>query len=105
MSAILRKVLHVTEIDPVSDTSHPKSVTLCSCIANGTSTVEVILRLGPEVNPDTLQTLKDYVDQNDGILHLANGATARLISVDIINPGEAENTRPCTKRFFYLRYN
>ena len=59
----------------------------CRCLPNGLSIVEVLLRLGPEAGSDSINSLQTSIKQNDGELELSNGASARLISVEIVPPG------------------
>lgn len=54
---------------------------------NGLSHVEVILRLGPEDSSDSIWSLQASIKENDGELELSNGASAKLISVEILRPG------------------
>ena len=54
---------------------------------NGLSHVEVILRLGPEDSSDSVGALQISIKENDGELELSNGASAKLISVEILRPG------------------
>lgn len=54
---------------------------------NGLSIVEVILRLGPEAGSDSINSLQTSIKENDGELELSNGASAKLISVEILSPG------------------
>ena len=55
---------------------------------NGVSHVQVILRLGPEASSDSIQSLQTSIKENDGELELSNGASAKLISVEILKPGK-----------------
>jgi len=57
------------------------------CMPNGLSVVEVILRLGPEAGSDYINSLQTSIKGNDGELELSNGASAKLISVEILSPG------------------
>lgn len=57
------------------------------CLPNGTSVVEVIIRLGPEAGSDSISSLQTSIKGNDGELELSNGASARLVSVEILTPG------------------
>ena len=59
----------------------------CRCLPNGISIVEVLLRLGPEAGSDSINSLQTSIKENDGELELSNGASARLVSVEIVPPG------------------
>ena len=59
----------------------------CRCLPNGLSIVEVLLRLGPEAGSDSINSLQTSIKENDGELELLNGASARLVSVEIVPPG------------------
>ena len=54
----------------------------------GLSTVEVIFKLGPEAGSDAVSSLQASIKQNDGELELSNGASAKLVSVQILHPGK-----------------
>ena len=54
---------------------------------NGKSTVQVTLRLGPGDSPDSIESLKTSIKENDGELELENGASAKLVSATILMPG------------------
>ena len=54
---------------------------------NGKSQVEVTLKFGPEVNSNVIGSLQKGIKDNGGKLELSNGASASLISVEIISPG------------------
>jgi len=60
---------------------------------NGSSHVEVILRLGPEASSDSIQSLQISIKENDGELELSNGASAKLLSVETLRPGKG--LAPC----------
>ena len=54
---------------------------------NGKSQVEVTLKFGPEVNLNVIGSLQKGIKENGGKLELSSGASASLISVEIVSPG------------------
>ncbi|XP_058959077.2 uncharacterized protein [Pocillopora verrucosa] len=65
------------------------------CLPDGKSIVEVILRLGPEASPDSIDSLKTSINENDGELELENGVSAKLINVTILLPGASLCPNQC----------
>ncbi|KAL9984866.1 hypothetical protein ACROYT_G007207 [Oculina patagonica] len=65
------------------------------CMPNGVSHVEVIIRLGPNDSSDTIGSLQTSIKENDGELELSNGASAKLISVEILPPGSSYCPNQC----------
>lgn len=57
------------------------------CMTNGSSLVEVALKLGPGDASEAIKSLEVSIQENDGVLDLASGAKAKLLSVEIISPG------------------
>lgn len=56
-------------------------------MANGQSQVEVTSKLGPGGNSDVLNSFESGIRENGGLIELSSGASARLISVEIVSPG------------------
>ena len=62
---------------------------LCRCLPNGLSHVEVTLRLGPADDASVIGSLQTSIKENDGELEMSNGASAKLVSVEILRPGKS----------------
>lgn len=54
---------------------------------NGSSFLEVTVKLGPGDVSQSVKSLQASIKENDGVLDLASGAKAKLLSVDILIPG------------------
>lgn len=54
---------------------------------NGSSFLEVTVKLGPGDVSQSIESLQASIKENDGVLDLASGAKAKLVSVEILSPG------------------
>ncbi|XP_074614470.1 uncharacterized protein LOC141874200 [Acropora palmata] len=66
------------------------------CMNNGSSFLEVTVKLGPGDVSQSIESLQASIKENDGVLDLASGAKAKLVSVEILSPGVSYCPNHCT---------